>query len=66
MTYTVSQPFNTPLRRFHAGDVVSMSDLDGPVSLETWLERGFLAHTAPAESLITETIPSMEMHDAIG
>lgn len=43
--FTVAKPFHTMNRRFKAGDPVAPNDIQGSVSFETWLERGFIAET---------------------
>lgn len=41
--YTVTTPFNTPTRRFAAGQPVTEADLDGPLSLEDRIRLGHIA-----------------------
>lgn len=38
----VAKSFHTANRRFSAGDEVGPNDIQGAVSFETWVERGFI------------------------
>lgn len=46
--YVVAKPFKTPLRRFAVGAEVGAADIDGPLTAEDWVERGYLEN-APAQ-----------------
>ena len=41
--YKVSKPFHTMNRRFSVNDPVGPNDIQGAVSFEIWMERGFIA-----------------------
>lgn len=45
-TYVVAKPFKTPTRRFAVGAEISAAELDGPMTAEDWVARGFLESAA--------------------
>lgn len=49
MNHVVAKPFNTPFRRFKAGDPVAEPDLEGDaLGFPARKEKGFVAERAPA------------------
>ncbi|MBP2302523.1 hypothetical protein [Azospirillum picis] len=48
--YTVLTPFNTPTRRFAAGQKVDGSELEGPLTLDDRIRLGQIAAPKPAKA----------------
>lgn len=66
MLYTVLKPFQTPKRRFRAGQEVAVADIDGEMPPEQWAAKGFLKAPQPAlaaESLSTDPTGDQEQPD---
>lgn len=42
MTHTVEKSFRTPTHRLSVGQTVSEADLDGPLSLQDWVNLGYV------------------------
>lgn len=47
MTYRVARPFKTTDRRFWVDQVVSYTDISGPMALDQWVDRGFVVFFFP-------------------
>ncbi|WP_372397101.1 hypothetical protein ABMY26_23820 [Azospirillum sp. HJ39] len=62
--YTVVTPFNTPSRRFTAGQTVTDTDLDGLLTLEDHIRLGNIAAPPPAKpGKAKETVPAPDQAD---
>ena len=48
--FTVSKPFHTVNRRFSVGQEIGPNDIQGSVSFDVWVERGFITGAASTES----------------
>lgn len=50
MSNVVVKPFKTLNRKFKIDDAVTAADIEGPVSLDVWIARGFIKVQAPAKA----------------
>ncbi|KAA0576678.1 hypothetical protein [Azospirillum sp. Sh1] len=57
--YTVIAAFNTPLRRFAAGQTITADDLDGLLTVEDHIRLGHIAAPPPAKTgKVKDTTPA--------
>jgi hypothetical protein len=60
MRYTVTQTFHTAQQRFHKGQEIEDSAIEGPVSAERWVELGKLMRMDAEPAAVTVTEPAAE------
>lgn len=55
--YRVIETFCTPLHRFTAGMEIAASDIDGPLSVQRWVELKKLEAVKPAKPAAPVALP---------